>query len=60
MRERVLRVVERKTTNGIVAEIVETTYEFGTHYVLIINGHPGFHSVDLDRVENYMNDMIGV
>lgn len=39
-------------------QIAETSYEFGQHYVLIINGEPGFHATDLERVQNYMNRII--
>lgn len=58
MSERIIRKIERKEAHGIVAEIAETAYEYGTHYVLFLNGHPGFHSVDFDRVEKYMNDIL--
>ena len=58
MRERIIRVVERKSSNEIVAEIVETAYEFGTHFVLVLNGHPGFHSVDYERVSVVQEDVL--
>lgn len=58
MAERIIRIIDRKVAHGIVAEIAETEYEFGRHYVLILNGRPGFHSVDYDRVEKYLNSIL--
>jgi hypothetical protein len=58
MNERVIRIVEEKKSRGILFQIAETQYEFGRHYVLVINGEQGFHSTDLERVQNYMNRMI--
>ena len=60
MREEIIRVIEEYHVNGILFQIAETKYEFGRHYVMIMNGKPGFHSVDLDRVLNYMKSIIGV
>ncbi len=57
MREKIIRVIEEKQIHGITFTIVETMYEFGTHYVLLTNGLPGFHSVDLERVQRYMNSI---
>ena len=55
MREKIIRVIEEKRMkNGILCQIVETQYEYGTHYVLLTNGEPGFHSTDLERVRKYM------
>ncbi len=55
MNEEIIRVVEEKEANGVTFSIVETRYEFGRHFVLLMNGVPDFHSVDLERVQNYMN-----
>ncbi len=54
MNENIIRVVEEKQAHGATFTIAETLYEYGTHYQLFINGVPDFHSVDLDRVQNYM------
>lgn len=54
MKEKIIRVVEAVEVKGLSMEIVETEYEFGRHYVFVVNGMPGFHSLDLERVRNYM------
>ena len=56
--EKIIRVVQEKSGHGITIKIVETDYEFGTHFVMLLNGKPGFHSTDLERVERYMNDIL--
>ena len=58
MAEKIIRIVEEKESHGLKFQIVETQYEFGTHFVLKINGEPGFHATDLERVEKYMNSFI--
>ena len=55
MNEEIIRIVEEKKANGITFTIVETKYEQVRHFVLLMNGVPEFHSVDLERVRNYMN-----
>ena len=52
--EKIIRVIERKRICEVDFAIVETKYEFATHYVLYTGGLPGFHSTDLERVQNYM------
>ena len=52
--EKIIRVVEEHQAHGITYTIVETLHQFGTHYVLLANGLPGFHSTDLERVQKYM------
>lgn len=54
MNEKIIRVIEEKQAHGTTCTIVETLYEFGRHYVLLVNGEPGFHSTDLERVQKYM------
>ena len=54
MNEKIIRVIEEHKVHGITFTIVETLYEFGRHYVLLVNGEPGFHSIDLERVQDYM------
>lgn len=54
MKEKIIRVVEEAESRLGKLVIVETQYEFGTHYVLLENGKPGFHSTDLERVRNYL------
>ena len=44
--------------SALFSNIIQKRNSLGTHYVLVINGNPGFHSVDLDRVQNYMNEFI--
>jgi hypothetical protein len=58
MKEKIIRMIEEKKAGGMLFQIAETSYEFGQHYVLIINGEPGFHATDLERVQNYMNRII--
>ena len=58
MGEQIVRVIREQESRGMLFQILETRYEFGTHYVLAINGMQGFHSTDLERVEKYMNSMI--
>lgn len=57
MREEIIRVIDEKRVHGMLFQVVETKYEFGRHYVFMINGQPGFNSTDLERVENYMNSI---
>ena len=58
MEEKIIRVVEEQRAHGIICTIVETAYEFGRHFVLMVNGKPGFHSTDLERVQNYMKSWL--
>ena len=52
------KVIEEKSAKGLLFQVVEESYEFGTHYVFYVNGEPGFHSTDLDRVVKYMNSWV--
>ena len=54
MKEKIIRVVEETNAHGITCTIVETMYEYGRHYVMLINGEPGFQSTDLERVRKYV------
>lgn len=58
MAEEIIRVVKEKESHGMIFRIVETRYEFGRHYVLMIGNTPGFHSTDLSRVSSYMDSLI--
>ena len=58
MYERILRVVEERKVHGIVFTIVETVYEFGIHYVVLTNGEPGCHSVDLETCREYVQGIV--
>ncbi len=58
MREEIIRVIEEHNVGGTLFQIVETKYEYGSHYVLLMNGESGFHSTDIERVQKYMNSMI--
>lgn len=59
MRERTIRIIDEKRAHGIIAQIAETSYEFGSHFVLFLNGQAGFHSTDYDKVKNHMNSILG-
>lgn len=52
------KVIEEKSINGMFLQVVEESYEFGTHYVLYVNGKPGVHSTDLERVIKHMHRWI--
>ena len=54
MNEKIIRVVEERQAHGMTYTIVETLYKYGRHYVLLVNGAPGFHSTDLERVQKHM------
>ena len=48
-------VKEFPLPNGLVIKIVKTN-ECGGRYYMSINGMLGFHSLDYERVENYIID----
>lgn len=52
--EKIIRIIEERRAHGILFQLVETQYEFGYHYVCFINGMPDYHSVDLEKVREYM------
>jgi len=52
--ERIKQIIEEHEAHGLTFTIAETYYEYGTHYLLIVKGMPIFHSVDLERVQDYM------
>lgn len=54
MAENIIKIIEQQQAHGMTYMIAETAYEFGTHYVLFVNGQPGFHSTELERVRKYM------
>lgn len=56
--ERIINILMEKRAHGMLFQIAEAAYEYGIHYVLIINGIHGFHSTDYDRVKAYMNSII--
>lgn len=58
MREEV-SIIEEYNKNGICLQVAETRYEFGRHYVVLMNGEPGFHSTDLDRTLKYLRSTVG-
>ena len=43
--------------NGMVIQIVKTN-ECGGRYYMVTDGEPGFHSLDLERVEKYVNSIM--
>ena len=53
MREEIVKIIDEYRVRGIVVQVVETKYEFGRHYIMLTNGEPGFHSIDLERVRSY-------
>ena len=58
MKEKIIRVITEKNVNGVLFQIAKSQYEFGTHYVLVMNGEPGCHSTDLERVEKYLASIV--
>ena len=52
--EKIKQIIEEHMAHGLKFTIAETYYEFGTHYMLLVNGMPSYHSVDLDKVQEYM------
>ena len=58
MPEEIIAIIDRRQAHGLEFTIAETKYEYGTHYVLFVNGQPGFHSIDLERVQRYMERWI--
>lgn len=50
-------VKEKRSRNGMLLQIVMTN-ECGGRYYLVSNGEQGFHSLDLERVEKYMNSWL--
>lgn len=59
MREEVISIIEEYNINGICFQVAETKYEFGRHYVVLMNGVPGFHSTDRDRTLQYLRSTVG-
>lgn len=51
-------IKEGRARNGMFLQIVKTN-ECGGRYYLVVDGEPGFHSLDFERVEKYMNDILG-
>ena len=60
MNEEIINVVEEEQVNGILFQILECKYEYGTHYVFAMNGEQGFHSTDFERVQNYMKSITDI
>ena len=61
MKEKIIRVVEEsRPRKDIKYAVVETEYECGTHYVLMINDIPDFHSTDLERVLKTMYHLVNM
>ena len=58
-KEKIIRIVEEEYVSGVCFQVAETEYEFGRHYIMLMNGEPGFHSTDLERVQNYMRSITG-
>ena len=52
--EKIKQIIEEHMAHGLKFTIAETYYEFGTHYMLLVNGMSSYHSVDLDKVQEYM------
>ena len=43
--------------NGLVLQIVKTN-ECGGRYYMVTNGQLGFHSLDFDRVNDYVDSIV--
>ena len=54
MNEEMICIIEKVHAYGLTYTIVEKLYEFGEHYVLLVNGERGFHSTDLKLVQKYI------
>lgn len=48
---------EERLPNGMVIQIVKTN-ECGGRYYMVTDGEPGFHSLDLERVEKYVDSLL--
>ena len=48
---------EEVLQNGMVIQIVKTD-ECGGRYYMVTDGKPGFHSLDLERVEKHVNGIV--
>ena len=49
------RVIEDMHNNGVHFQLVEIS---GGSYMILMNGQPGCHASDLDRVRDYMHSMV--
>lgn len=47
---------EERLPNGMLIQIVKTD-ECGGKYYMVTDGEPGFHSLDLERVEAYVDSI---
>ena len=48
---------EERLPNGMVIQIIKTN-ECGGRYYMVTDGEFGFHSLDLERVENYVDSIV--
>ncbi len=50
---------EEHLPNGMVIQIIKTN-ECGGRYYMVTDGELGFHSGDLERVENYVDSIVRI
>ena len=50
---------EENLPNGLNIKIIKTN-EYGGRYYMVTNGEPGFHSLDLERVEKYVDSIVNL
>lgn len=50
---------EEHLPNGMVIQIIKTN-ECGGRYYMVTDGELGFHSLDLKRVEDYVDSIVSV
>ena len=55
--EKIKEILYENTIKRFHLIIAETYYDFGTHYVLIVDSEPCFHSTDYDTVFKHMKSM---
>lgn len=50
---------EEHLPNGMCIQIIKTN-ECGGRYYMVTDGELGFHSLDYERVEKYVNDLVNM
>ena len=52
-------VREENFSNGMVIQIIKTN-ECGGRYYMVTDGELGFHSIDFDRVNSYVDRIVEI
>ena len=50
---------EKRIPNGMLIQIIRTN-ECGGRYYMVVDGEPGFHSLDYNRVKAYFDSITRV